>query len=323
VTLWGAALTSAAVLTLGTAAPAAAAEPTKIVMSYSQKVPDYLPVWIAADAGYFKKHGLDMTLRYLPAREGVPALLTNQVQIAGIGASDVASAQAQGAKFKLVLTLSPVYTFQFWARPEYANAKALKGQRVGITSTTGSLYAGTLLALKALGMTTSDVIITPLGAATNVNNALLSGRIAAGCSHPPATYKFQKAGMVNLVDLPKKNIPAVSDGIWLSESYVQAHHDVVQKVVDALMDAWKREQSDREYAEKVLGKNLGIKDKAELDFTYDFYANEVLGPGPMPTAEQVQSNIDALATSNAKVKTLNAASMIDQSFIKAAMNKKP
>ena len=69
----------------------------------------------------------------------------------GIGGADGASADAQGAKVKLVLTLTPIYFFQFWAQKQYASASALKGQRVGITSTTGSLYAATLLALKQLG----------------------------------------------------------------------------------------------------------------------------------------------------------------------------
>ncbi|MGH6673654.1 MAG: ABC transporter substrate-binding protein [Xanthobacteraceae bacterium] len=297
---------------------ATAAGPTQLTISHSQKVADYLPLWIASDAGYFKKHGLDVTVRYLPAQEGIPALLTGQVAMAGIGGSDAASAEAQGTKLKLVLTFSPVYTFQFWARPQYASAGALKGQRVGITSTTGSLYAGTLLALKQLGLKVSDVTMVPLGASTNVNNSLLAGSIAAGASHPPSTYQFKKAGFVDLVDLPKKKIASVSDGLWVSQSYIQAHRDVVQNAVDAIVEAYRREKSDRAYAESEMTKHLGVKDKAELDFTYDFYVNEVTSGGVMPQADQVQSNIDALATSNPKVKGLSAASMIDQSFVKEA-----
>jgi NitT/TauT family transport system substrate-binding protein len=250
----------------------------------------------------------------------VPALLTGQVQITGIGGSDAASAEAQGTKLRLVLNFSPVYTFQFWARPKFASASALKGQRVGITSATGSLYAGTLLALKQLGLTASDVIITPLGAVTNVNSSLMAGSIAAAASHPPATYQFKKAGFVDLVDLPKKQIPSVSDGLWVSQDYIQAHRDVVQKVVNAVVAGIQREKSDRKFAEGELTKYLGVKDKAQLDFTYDFYVKEVLPPGIMPQAAQIQGDIDALATSNSKVKNIEAAQMIDQSFVKNAKN---
>ena len=314
-----AALLFAALLSPGAATDARAAEP--VIVSYSQKVADYLPLWIANEAGYFKKHGVDVETRYLPAQQGIPAMLSRQVQIVGIGGTDAASAEAQGTKLKLVLTFSPVNTFQFWAHPQYATASALKGQRVGITSTTGSLYAGTLLALKQLGLTAADVKITPLGAATNVNNALLAGSIAAAASHPPATYKFKQAGFVELVDLPKQKIPSVSDGLWVNESYLQAHHDVVQKVVDAVYEGYQREKSDRDFAESVITKYLKVQDKAQLDFTYEFYVNGVLAPGVMPETAQVQANIDSLAASNPRVKDLNAAVMVDQSFVKNAEKK--
>jgi NitT/TauT family transport system substrate-binding protein len=296
----------------------AAADAVQLTISHSQKTVDFLPLWIAVDAGYFKQHGLDVTVRYLPAQEGVPALLTGQVQVAGIGASDAASAFAQGAKFKLVATLTPVYTFQFWARADHASAAGLKGQRVGITSTTGSLYSGTLLALKELGLKPSDVILTPLGGAVNVNSSLIAGSVVAGASHPPATYQFERAGMVDLVDLPKSNIPSVSAGLWVTDSYLQAHRDIVQNFVDAIVEAQHRERSDRAYAEEEISKQFGIKDKAELDFTYDFYVNEILAPEPMPEAAQIKGDIDALVTSNPKVKDLDIASMFDQSFVKNA-----
>ena len=305
-------------LTAGAAAGPAAAQTIQVTISHSQKTVDFLPLWIASDAGYFKKRGLDVTIRYLPAQEGVPAILTGQVQMAGIGASDAASAVAQGAKLTLVATLTPIYTFQFWARPDHATASTLKGQRVGITSTTGSLYTGTVLALKQLGLTTADVVLTPLGGVVNVNNSLLAGSVVAAASHPPATYRFKQAGLTELVDLPKSKIPSVSAGLWVTGAYIQAHRDVVQAIVDAVVEALHREKTDRAYAESEISAHLGVKDKTELDFTYDFYVNEILADEPIPEAAEIQGDIDALAASNPKVKTLDAATMLDQSFVKNA-----
>jgi NitT/TauT family transport system substrate-binding protein len=298
---------------------AMAAAPTPLTISYSQKTVDFLPLQIAADAGYFRKRGLDVTVRYLPAQEGIPAIIAGQEQIGGFGGADGASADAAGAKLKLVFTLTPTYFFQLWAHKQYASAAALKGQRIGITSTTGSLYAATLLALKQLGLKSSDVVMTPLGGVTNVNSSLLAGSVAAALSHPPATYQFQRAGLVDLVDMAKTHIPSVNAGIWVTQSYIETHRDVVQNVVDALVEAFQREKSDRSFAETEITKHLGVKDKGALDFTYDFYVNEVLAAVPMPEAAQVQSNIDALAPSNPKVRGLKAADMIDQSFVAAAI----
>jgi NitT/TauT family transport system substrate-binding protein len=311
--LFAAALVAATFIP-GTVASAA----TRIALSYSQRTVDFLPLLIANDAGYFKNHGLDVSMRYLPAEEGIPALISGQEQMAGIGGSDAMSAEAQGAKLKLVLTFTPTYIFQFWARPDHATASTLKGQRVGITSSTGSLYAATLLALKQLGLTTSDVVIAPLGGVTNINSALLAGSIAAGESHPPATYKFKQAGLIDLVDLAKEKVPSVNAGVWFTQAYVQAHREIVQDMVDAVLDAIRREKSDRAYAESEITKELGIKDKGELDFTYDFYVNEVLAVGTMPQVAELQSNADALVAKNPKIKNVDVADMIDTSFLKKA-----
>ncbi len=299
-------------------ANAADASMPQLTLSYSEKTVDMMPLWIADDAGYFKKRGLDVTERYLPAQEGIPALLTDQVQIAAIGGPDGISAVAQGAKLKFVLTLSPVQTFQFWARPQFASASALKGQRVGVPSTTGSLFAGTVLALHELGLSISDVAITPLGSVPNVNNSLLAGSIAAAASHAPATYQFQKSGFVDMVDLAKMRIPSVNAGLLVTAAYIEAHRDVVQGVVNAVIEGIRREKTDRPYVESEMSDHLGVKDKEVLDFTYDFYVNEVVPSVPLPELAQVEAAKKAMSASNPKVKAVNVATMIDQSFVRKA-----
>jgi len=299
-------------------AQSAAGTTTKLTISYSEKVGDNLALWIAVDAGYFAKRGLDVTASFIPAQEGIPALLTGQVQMAAIGGADAISAAAQGVKLKYVATFSPVFTFQFWARPQYANAAALKGQRIGVSSTTGSLYTATLLALKQLGLAPSDVAITPLGTVPNVDSALLSGSIVAASSHPPATYHYQQQGFVDLVDLAQKRIPNINTGLVAPDTYIRSNPKIVAAVVEAIVEGFRREKSDKAYAENVMREHMGIKDQAVLDFTYNFYANEVAPTLPMPEAGQLVVAKQALSARNPKVDTVDLASLIDQTFVKEA-----
>ena len=161
-------------------------------------------------------------------------------------------------------------------------------------------------------------MMTPLGGVTNVNSALLAGSIAAAASHPPATYQFQRAGFVDLVDLAKKNIPSVNAGIWTTPILPGGASRRGAERRRRLGRGDPARKNRQTFAESEITKQLGIKDKGELDFTYDFYVNEVIGPGPMPQVAQLKSNINALAAKNPKVKTIDAASMIDQSFVKNA-----
>jgi NitT/TauT family transport system substrate-binding protein len=300
------------------AADAATNVPTKLTISYSEKVADELALWIAVDAGYFKNQGLDVTARLVPAQEGIAALLSRQVQMAAIGGADAVAAEAQGAKLKYVANFSPIYTFQFWARPQYATSDKLKGQRVGVSSTTGSLYTATVLALRQLGLSASDVEITPLGTVPNIDSSLLAGSIAAAASHPPATYRFKQRGFVDLVDLAQKRIPNVNTGLVAIDSYIQANPEIVAAVVKAIIEAFHREKADKAYAESELREHMGIKDQAVLDFTYDYYANEVAPIVPTPLASQLESAKQALAANNPKANVVDLNAMVDPSFVKAA-----
>jgi ABC-type nitrate/sulfonate/bicarbonate transport system substrate-binding protein len=54
----------------------AAANQPRIAISYGEMTADFVALWIASDVGYVKKRGLDVVVRYLPAQEGIPALIT-------------------------------------------------------------------------------------------------------------------------------------------------------------------------------------------------------------------------------------------------------
>jgi NitT/TauT family transport system substrate-binding protein len=297
-------------------APWAHAQP--LTISYSEKVGDNLPLWIARDAGYFKQNGIDAKLLFLPAQEGVPALLGGQVDMAAIGGSDIVSAAAQGVKLKYVATFSPVYTFQLWAQPQFATPGALKGQRVGTTSTTGSVYISAVLALQKLGLATSDVAITPLGALPNLNAALLAGSIAAAPAHPPTTYTFKQHGLVDLVDLAKDRVPAVNTGLAVPAATIQAHPETVQRVVIAIVQAIHREKTDRAFTVAEMRQEMGVTDPAIADYTYDFYANEVVQSVPMPEVNQLQAAKDALGKTVTKARAVDLQQLIDQSFVAKA-----
>jgi len=295
----------------------AAAEDTlpKIIISYSQQVGDELPLFVTEDAGYFKDHGLDVTEQLLPAQQGIPALLNGQVQFNSIGAGDSLSAAAQGVHLKYVAAFAPYYAFQFWARPDYGTAEKLRGQKVGVASFTGTAYVATVLALRELGLTPGDVIITPLGTSQNTAAAIMAGSIAALASIPPITDEFRKRGYVELVDLMPKKIPNLTTGLVALDDYVASHRDIVQRAVDAFAEGLQRDKTDKAFVEQVIAKRLGVKDPAALGEIYDFYHSSIAQDWPMPEPGMLASAQSILGLQNPKIKTVDAASLIDRSFV--------
>lgn len=313
----GVAAAAASLLLASACGSSAGGSPSQITISYSEVSASELPLLIASDAGYFKQQGLDVTVRSISAQQGVAAMLANQVQFSSVGGSEVLSAMASGATMRYLLTTTPVYAYVFYAKPG-STAASLRGQRIGITSTSGSNYVATLLALKAIGLTPSDVQLVPLGSVTSVNNALLSGSITAALSHPPASTVFDQKGFTRIADLTKQPTPAAEDGIAVTKSYLDSHQDVAQKVCDALVSAIKREKSDKAYAEKEIAKFLNVHDKAALDETYQFYAQEVLPSVPLPAVDQFAASQQALAKGTPSVAKIDLNSLVDPDFVRKA-----
>src|SRR5208282_2384226 len=71
--------------------------PAKLTVSWGTLEPTNTPVWIANDAGIFKKHGLDVDLHFVASSLQITALLSGDVQIAMVGGPEVVSANASGA----------------------------------------------------------------------------------------------------------------------------------------------------------------------------------------------------------------------------------
>jgi NitT/TauT family transport system substrate-binding protein len=125
--------------------PAVAAQGTPVALGYTA-VNEYLPAFVAADAGIFAAHHVDVTLRLLP-NGGVipPGLVSDSLQIGGITAPLLLQAASGGLDLVVIAGGSVV-------RPENPNGSVVGradtkirapadfiGTRVGV-SAVGSFY---------------------------------------------------------------------------------------------------------------------------------------------------------------------------------------
>jgi NitT/TauT family transport system substrate-binding protein len=290
-----------------------AATDNNIKLSFSEVVADQLPVWIAQDSGLFQQQGLNVTLTNITSSQGFPALISGQTQLASIGASEMVAGAASGAQVSYLATLTPVFPYELFSK--VSNPMDLKGKRIGITSTSGSLYVATLEALKQLGLSPQDVQMITLGSVPNVNNALIAGSIDAAVSHPPASEQIQQAGLHSILDLASQKIPTSNVGIAATKDYVSKHRDQLTRFMTAIKQGIAREKSDETYSISVLEKHLNIHDQQALKDTYQYYAG-VVPTVPVPTVDQMRTSQVALQPTLPALKNVDVSSIVDASFFK-------
>ena len=65
--------------------------------------PHFLPIWLARDAGIFKKHGIDIEIIYMRGGSLITmGILNGDLQLSGAGAESVVAARVKGGDVNMV-----------------------------------------------------------------------------------------------------------------------------------------------------------------------------------------------------------------------------
>lgn len=202
-----------------------------------------LPILVAADQGFFRQHGLDVSVQTMAPPVAVAALQSGEVQFISV-ASSAASAAAQGLPIRVVSPLT-IDSFSLVARPDVTTLADLRGQIVGEDKPgNGDVNLYTAAVLQKAGLAPSDVQLLAIGVSTDIYTALLGGQVAAGTLAPPLTQQADAQGYHVLADESVMALP--STGIAANTDTLQNNPALVQSALDALLDAevWAKSNPD-------------------------------------------------------------------------------
>jgi NitT/TauT family transport system substrate-binding protein len=297
--------------------------PFKLVVSYSNIIGDELPLWSTKEGGFFEQNALDIgELQSIASTQGVPALISNQVQVAQLGGSEAMSANAEGAELVVVAQLAGVYPFVLEVSASIKTTGDLKGKKVGVSSVGSSSDIATRAALKKMGLDPEkDVTIVPVGSAAQRTAAMLSGAIDAGVSQPPDSLAVEAKGFHVLYDLASQKLPSANTSVVITRSFLTANKAVVQRYVDSLVQGIKKMKADRKFGIDVLKKYFKSTDDVAMAATYDFYAQLVTATQPFPRPEMFADAQTILGAKSDKVKSYDVTKMLDTSFVQNAVDR--
>lgn len=294
----------------------------KLVVSYSNVLADYFPVYVAKEAGIFEQNFLDVDVQLIASTTGLPALLAGQTQIAHIGGSEALTTTAGGGEVVVVANTGPVWPYQLYAGPEIKTGADLKGKKVAIAGVGGTFDIGIRTMLPKLGLVAdTDVTILSTGSTANATAALLSGGVAATLSSPPDTLKLEAAGFHSVAKMADLNLPTAATTIVVTKSYLAANRPIVQRYIDSIVQAIAKARADRPGTIAAFKKYLKSDDDKAMQAAYDWYVGTVLKDPPTPTTAQLAGIQDVVSKFNEKVKTVDLAKLVDDSLVKSSLDR--
>lgn len=207
----------------------------------------YLPVALAQQLGYFRDEGISVDILSEPAGvEAADEMLAGAVQ-GVIGFYDHTIQLQSLGKFTesvVQLGLAPGEVEVVSSRhPEIRSVPDFKGKHVGITGLGSSTDFLTEYLLVKNGLKLSDITPVPVGAGDSLIAAMEHDQIQAAMTTEPTVSRLLTSGEARvLVDTRTLDGSAATFGgvypascLYMESSWVEAHRDIVQKLVNALV----------------------------------------------------------------------------------------
>ena len=260
----------------------------------------HLPIWVAKDAGYFAKHGLNVE----PVNIRGGALITmgimsGQLQFSGAGAESAVAARVEGGDVVLLacpVDSDPVY---FITRPEIKSAAELKGKATAVTRLGSTTHFYLRAAARHVGLDPEkDLTILQLGTGTETVAALENGRIAAAAITHRYALPFLQRGWPLLVDLSTTDLVYPSSCVASSRAFVKAEPKLVEDFLRAYVAGIHLIKKDAISAEKSFAKWLRERDPYLIKKTVEAYS-KIFKPLPNVPDKGIENVLKDLANRRA------------------------
>jgi NitT/TauT family transport system substrate-binding protein len=257
----------------------------------------HLPIWVAKDAGYFAKNGLNVE----PVNIRGGALITmgimsGQLQFSGAGAESAVAARVEGGDVVLLacpVDSDPVY---FITRPEIKSAAELKGKATAVTRLGSTTHFYLRAAARYVGLDPEkDLTILQLGTGTETVAALENGRIAAAAITHRYALPFLQRGWPLLVDLSTTDLVYPSSCVASSRAFVKAEPKLVEDFLRAYVAGIHLIKKDGNFAEKSFAKWLRERDANLIKKTVEAYS-KIFKPAPYVPDKGIENVLKDLAS---------------------------
>lgn len=244
----------------------------KVTINYATRTGTTWPLYIAKEAGYFQKYGLDANLVFGVHPAGIAMVVSGEAAMtnypleqAMIAASRDGSLAMAGSPYRKSL-------FALMAGKDTASVRELKGKRVGVSQIGDAPYNYAVGLLAKFGLTPRDVQWIPIG--TDVNGraaALASGRVDATMLTAPVYFRLEENGFKSLANTSDYEDIYAPTVYLFKKSLVASNPRLVESLIKAHTEAIRRFYEDKAFALRAYLKYMP-DEAADLERVYDRYA---------------------------------------------------
>ena len=243
-------------------APAAQAQETKLTIAISGWT-GFAPLTLAKEAGIFKKHGLDVTIKKIPQKDRHLAIASGDVQCAATTVETWIAWNAAGVATTQIFQLDKSFGADgIVVKPNIASIKDLKGKTIAADAPGTATYFTLAWMLKKNGLSIKDVKVVNLSPQAAAN-AMIAGNtdIDGGMTYEPflsAVRAKPEAGKILATTL---DYQMIMDTFGCTPKFLADNTKAAQGLANAYFDALEMIKADPKKSFEIMGAD--VKQSAE------------------------------------------------------------
>lgn len=240
------------------------AQTSAVTAFYTAPVVSMAPMWIAKEAGFFKKQGLDVRLVFIASGPlGTTSILSGDVDVGVIGGFAPIRAIAGGAKNLVMIGQTKNrMTGAIVGKKEIAAVQDLKGKRLGIDRVGSNPDMFTQAALARFNMDPlKDLHYIQLGSIGQGIPALKAGTIDAVTTSAPHDLFAQRLGFKVILDITAMKIPFAATVLLSARNTVERKQADLSKFMRAYAEAMHYFLTNAEGTAQIVARYTKVEDR--------------------------------------------------------------
>lgn len=250
-------LLTATVIALAAAAGAAQAQETKVAIGMSGWT-GFAPLTLAQQAGLFKKHGLDVTIKKIPQATRHLAIASGDIQCAATTVETWVGWNANGVATTQIFQLDKSFGADgMVVKNGITKITDLKGKTVAADSPGTASYFGLAWFLKKNGLTLKDVKVVNLGPQAAAN-AMLAGTesIDAAMTFEPYLGAIRAKPESSKIIATTLDYPMVMDTFGCTPKFLADNPKAAKGLADAYFDALDMIKAEPKKSYEIMGADV-------------------------------------------------------------------
>jgi len=290
----------------------------KVTINYATRTGTSWPFYIAKEAGYYQKYGLDVNLVFGVHPAGVAMVVSGEALMTNYPLEQAMQASSKDGSLVMVGSPYKKSLFALMAPAKTASVRDLKGKRIGVSQLGDAPYNYTVALLAKSGLTPKDVQWIPIG--TDVNGrvaALLGGRVDATMITAPVYFKLEQQGYKSLANTSDYD-DIYAPTVYLFKRTTLADPRQAEAVIKAIAESIKRLYEDQDFAVKAYLKYNPQDDPADIARVWERYTkSNTFERVPYVLTPAVKYVMDHPADANvaAQFKVFDFRKVVDNSLV--------